>query len=54
MSDNSADRFIDDLIGLNDEEKKLMDRIEHMSAEEEKVDDINDEDMNYDREDDDL
>ena len=33
MSDNSADRFIDNLISLNDEEKQLMDRIEHMNAE---------------------
>ena len=53
MSDNSVDRLIDDINGLNEESKKLIEKIEHMRAEEEKVENINDEDMHYDREEDD-
>ena len=48
MSDHSVDRIIDELRGLNEEAEKLIDEIEHMSVEEDKVDDIDDKDMHYD------
>ena len=48
------DSIIDYLHGLNEESEQLIEKIEHMSVEEEKVYDINDEDMHYDKEDDDL
>ena len=51
MSENSVERLIDDHNGLNEEAEQLIDKIEHMSVEEEKLDNINDEDMHYDRED---
>ena len=50
MSDNSVDRLIDDLKILNEESEKLIYEIEHISEEQEKVDEINYEDMHYDRE----
>ena len=49
MSDNSVDRLIDELKGLNEEAEQLIEEIEHMSVEEEKVENINYEDMHYDR-----
>ena len=45
------DRLIDDLNGLNREAQQLFDEIKDMSTEEEKLDNINDEDMQYDRQD---
>ena len=54
MSDNSVNRLIDDLNGLNEKAEHLIYKIEHIIAEEEKVENINDEDMQYDREADDL
>ena len=49
MSDNSVDRLIDDLKSLNEESEKMIYEIEHISEEQEKVDEINYEDMKYDR-----
>ena len=48
MRDNSVERLIDDLDCLNEEAEQLIEQIEHMNVEEEKVDDIYDEDMHYD------
>ena len=50
MSDHSVDKRVDDLNGLNEAVDHFIDEIEHMSVEEEKVDEINDEDMHYDEE----
>ena len=50
ITGNSVYRLIDDLNGLNEETEKFIDKIEHMSMEEEKVYDINNEDMHYYRE----
>ena len=33
MSDNSVDRLIDEINGLNEESKKLIDKKEHMKVE---------------------
>ena len=48
------DRLIDDLNGLNREAQQLFDEIKDMSTEEEKLDNINNEDVHYDREDNNL
>ena len=50
MSGNSVDR----LNSFNEEAEQFIDEIERMSVEEEKVDNINNEDMYYDIEDEDL
>ena len=50
MSDYSVEIIIDDLNGLNEEAEQLIDEIEHMSIEEEKIDDISNEDRNHDGE----
>ena len=54
MSENSLYRLIDDLNCLIEESEKLIDKMEHMIIEEDKGDNITDEDMQYDREDDNL
>ena len=54
MSDHSMERLIDNLNGLNEEIEKYIDEIEHMGVLEEKLDEINNEYMNYYRENADL
>ena len=54
MSYHSVESLIDDLNGLNEESETIIDEIEHMILEEEKVDEISNEYMHYDGEDKDL
>ena len=54
MSYHSVESLIDDLNGLNEESETIIDEIEHMRLEEEKVDEISNEYMHYDGEDKDL
>ena len=45
MNDNSLDRLIGDHTSLNKEAEQLVDEIEHMSMEEENVDEIKNKDV---------
>ena len=45
MSDHIVDRLVDDLNSLSQKAEQLIEKIEHMSVEQEKVEDINDEDI---------
>ena len=51
MSDHSVDRHIYDLQILNEEAEQLIDEIEPMRMEEEKIDEIRNEDRHYGGED---
>ena len=48
------DRLIDDLNTLNEESEQYIDKIEHMILEEDKLYEINAEDMQYGREENDF
>ena len=54
MGYHSVYRLIGDLNSLNEKSEQLIYEIEHMSVEEEKLDNINNEDVHYDREDNNL